>query len=257
MKEYTNKEKHFDIACCIILPLIAFSFFIMAKLGFSEANYGTTYVAATQIAIMVLVIIPSLFRVKGWARIPYWLVFMIDGCLFMHAISLYAGFYQNFYYWSVIAHTVAGIVVTTITFTVLSIVQTYTRATNLGVYPLLFMSFMLLMGVGGLWELMEWGVDRIVGLNWMSYSIFDTTDDLVSDIVGSLIAIVCMLYIVRTKKMEDVVESINLGGIMRRIGAKADVKCGYDVYVPEYGEMTDIEFGKWEIRKKQNKENKE
>ena len=231
MIEYTKRQLYFDIALAIILPGILFVLMVMAILGHSVANFGTDYVAGTQGVSMIVVAILPILRITGRFRAPYWFLFLITGCLYLHAASLYLGFYQDLWYWSVVAHAVAGVVVSMIVFTGLAVIQTYSRAVNLGVYPLMFMSFIITVGFGCAWELMEWGVDRLAGVPWMSYSIFDTTDDLVA----------------------DVVEAINLGAQMRVIGAKWDRRCGLDVEVPARGEETSIEFGKWENMPKEER----
>lgn len=253
MIEYTKRQLYFDIALAIILPGILFVLMVMAILGHSVANFGTDYVAGTQGVSMIVVAILPILRITGRFRAPYWFLFLVTGCLYLHAASLYLGFYQDLWYWSVVAHAVAGVVVSMIVFTGLAVIQTYSRAVNLGVYPLMFMSFIITVGFGCAWELMEWGVDRLAGVPWMSYSIFDTTDDLVADVVGSLVTNLGILVMVKTRKMEDVVEAINLGAQMRVIGAKWDRRCGLDVEVPARGEETSIEFGKWENMPKEER----
>ena len=253
MIEYTERQRRFDIALAIILPGILLAFAIFSFAGYSDANFATSYVGYTQIVSMIIVTILPVLRITGKFRAPYWFVFMVTGCLYVHALSLYFCFYQDYSWWSVCAHTIAGVVVSMIVFTGLAVIQTYTRAVNLGVYPLMFMSFIITIGFGTAWELMEWGVDRLAGLQWMSYSIFDTTDDLVADIIGCGITNLGLLYMVKTRKMEDIVEAINFGKQMRVLGAKWDRKCGMDVEVPEPGEMTSIEFGKWENMPKEQR----
>ncbi len=253
MIEYTRRQYYFDIALAIILPGILCIMMILAFLGHGSTEHDPVYIALTMGASMFISAILPIMRITGKFRAPYWFLFLVTGCLYMHAVSLYLGFYIDLWYWSVIAHSVAGVVVSMIVFTGLSVIQTYTRGVNLGVYPLMFMSVIITIGFGCAWELMEWTVDRLAGQYWMSYSIFDTTDDLLADIVGSIVTNLGLLVLVKTRKMEEVVESINLGEQMRVIGAKWDRKCGLDVEIPERGANTSIEFGKWENMPKEER----
>ena len=254
MKEISKRERQIDYAMLIIFPAVLIVSAVLAYTGNSSANYGESYVATTQAVSCLVVIILPLLRIYNKFRAPYWLIFIVTGCIYMHALSLYMGWYQGqgipeWLDWSVVAHSVAGVVVTVIVFVGMCVIQTYTRAVNLGIYPLLFMCLFITLGFGCLWELMEWTVDTVSAQQYMSYSVFDTTDDLVSDLIGSSLTLFVLWMYFRKKDMVEFVESVNLGDKMRVVGAKWDNKCGMNVYVPKEGEETSIDFGKWEHKK--------
>lgn len=242
---YTQKDKRRDVFLMFPTAVFLFVLGIFAKLGYSEANYSTTYVATTMFICGLFCTVPFILRIKGLFVMPYWMAGLFVSIFYIHPISLYLGFYQYMEWWSPLSHTIGSIICTAIAFIVLILIQNYTRAVNLGVRPLYFMSFIIMMGLGTLWELLEVVIDLGSGVQYMSYSLYDNSEDIVFDAIGAVIALVCLSLMFRNKNMSEIIESFNIGHLMRKLGAKWDRHAGWDVETPENPKEF-VDYKKWE-----------
>lgn len=59
-------------------------------------------------------------------------------------------------------------------------------------------AFLFCVGIGGMWEIIEYGLDNFLGTNMQVNSLDDTMIDLMLNALGGFIAVVlCSLYISR------------------------------------------------------------
>ncbi len=68
------------------------------------------------------------------------------------------------------------------------------------------------MGIGGIWEIIEYGFDQFLGTNMQVGSLDDTMIDLILDALGGFVAVIlCSLYIskIHIPVVDSVVEAVS------------------------------------------------
>lgn len=226
MEEYTRTERRIDLLCLVAFPMGFIILAVNAYLGHSEAFFGDTYVAATQVVSALVVMVLPIMRLTKKFRVPYWFVFMITSVPYLHAVSLYFGFYNNLSYWDFISHSYSSAVVTMVAFLAMLIISHYTTRIRLGIKGILAGTLLMGHGFGNIWEVWEWSVDCFFEDSYMSYSIMDTVKDIcLGDFVGvtlmTMVAFVIMLH----KDYDKIVDGMNLGKFMDDMGRRWDRKC--------------------------------
>ena len=145
--------------------------------------------AFASIVTLFLTFLPAVLQRNYRLSIPIefelFVVMFIYATLFLGNIK---AFYTQFWWWDVMLHTFSGILLGVIGFTLVYILNTDSRVqVNMRpVFVALFaLSFALAIGV--LWEIFEFGLDQIFGLNMQRSGLMDTMWDLIVDGVAALI----------------------------------------------------------------------
>lgn len=223
MDEKTSRKM--DLALLVILPMVFVVLACLSLLGYSEANFGDSYVFMTELFSVFAVLILPLSRVFRKFMAPYWFILMVSSVVYIHSCSLYFGLYQNLAWWDVISHGYSSFVVTMTVFIALCVIQRYTRFIDLGKRSMLFMVFIIGFGFGNVWEIWEWFVDNFFGDMYMSYSVFDTLGDIACDLLGAGMATLASAYFVYRSDTNKIVDQMNLDRFMVSMGRKWDRRC--------------------------------
>lgn len=226
MGEYPLREKCVDGVCLAAFPLGLLSLAVLAGLGYSDADYGDTYVMITEVVSVLLVMVLPLLRLSKTFRCPYWFMLVITSVVYLHAVSLFAGFYKDFEWWDAVSHSYSSVVVTMIAFVALLVIQHYTREIELGTWTLLLMTFVIGFGFGNVWEIAEWLIDTAFGTPLMSYSLEDTLGDIRNDAAGAFAMTMVARGLLYYRDTDRIVESMNLDRFMKGVGEKWDRRCG-------------------------------
>jgi hypothetical protein len=225
MNEYTKSERIIDTICLILFPMGFVALAVLARMGYSEANYADTYVFVTEVISTVIVTVLPALRLTRSFRCPYWFMLIVTSVVYVHSVALFTGFYQSVSWWDIFSHSYSSIVVTMIVFTALLVIDHYTTEINLGTSTLLLMTFVIGYAFGNFWEIGEWFIDNTFGMTLMSYSVEDTLRDLLSDALGAVVMTSIAAFIVFCKNPDRIVGEMNLDYIMVRIGNKWDRRC--------------------------------
>lgn len=112
------------------------------------------------------------------------IVILIYGSIVLGELE---GYYSAFWWWDVILHTLTGVVVGFVGFLILLILF---RNKNIIASPasIALFSFSLAAAIGGIWEIFEFGMDQIFGLNMQKSGLVDTMWDLIVNNAGALFA---------------------------------------------------------------------
>lgn len=148
------------------------------------------YQAAIESFIIVLVTFtPVLISRFFHIRIP--LEFDTIAVVFI-TMSLFLGevgdFYQRFWWWDLALHASSGLLLG-ITGFLLVYVLNQNRKIDLHLSPLFIatFAFMFAQGLGSLWEIFEFGMDRLFGLNMQKSGLVDTMTDLMINASAALL----------------------------------------------------------------------
>lgn len=151
--------------------------------------------AAIVAAILALTALPALFARRARVAIPP--QFELLAIAFIFA-SLYLGerreFYARFWWWDLALHSSSGILLGILGFLLVYLLNANPDI-DLQMQPgfVAFFAFCFSVTVGGLWEIFEFAMDQLFGLNMQkpmfgdTSGLTDTMWDLIVDVVGALL----------------------------------------------------------------------
>mgnify|MGYP006300220993 CR=1 FL=1 len=156
----------------------------------------------TSILAIILIYLPSYITDKNYLRIPTGLQFVIIVFIFF---SMYLGeqreFYYHFWWWDSMLHLIYGMGMGVIGFVMVYILN---KNENIDVFlsPIFIavFAFSFAVTIGVFWEIFEFWIDTIFGLNMQKSGLFDTMFDLMEDCVGALITSIIGYFYIKTKR---------------------------------------------------------
>ncbi len=131
--------------------------------------------------------------------------------------SLFLGeireFYTRFWWWDIALHSFSGILLGIVGFILVHVLNE-TEEIDLHMKPgfVAFFAFLFAVGMGGLWEIFEFTMDSIFGMNMQKEmlgdpsGLTDTMWDLIVDALGALIIAVLGYGYLKTAKNESFLE---------------------------------------------------
>ena len=144
---------------------------------------------------------PIVLGARFQVKIPYETL----AVLFVY-LSLFLGevldFYNRFWWWDVILHTTSAFLLG-ITGFLLVYVLNEDEKVNLDLSPffIALFAFMFAMGFGAIWEIFEFAMDELFGLNMQKSGLQDTMWDLIVDAIGAIsISILGYRYLLTTDR---------------------------------------------------------
>jgi len=143
---------------------------------------------AATVAVVAITFLPSILGTRLEVRIPP--QFEALAVLFIYA-SLFLGevhgYYVRFWWWDALLHLGSGALLGIVGF-LLVYVLNEKREIGLDMKPafVALFAFMFAMGMGALWEIFEFAMDELFGLNMQKSGLQDTMWDLIVDAVGAM-----------------------------------------------------------------------
>lgn len=140
------------------------------------------------LVILVITFVPLLMRNRFQVRIPHEFETLTIVFIYM---SLFLGevhdFYALYWWWDLALHAGAGLLVG-ITGFLLVYVLNHNKNVNLNLTPkfIALFAFMFAIGIGSLWEIFEFILDNLLGLNMQKTGLVDTMWDLIVNCIGAL-----------------------------------------------------------------------
>lgn len=150
---------------------------------------GDYQASAVTVAILIITFLPLFMRNYLNVRIPT--VFETLTVLFI-LLSLFLGevqeFYLRYWWWDFVLHGGAGLLVGMTGFLLVYTLNHHETA-GLQLTPrfIAIFAFMFALGIGSIWEIFEFGMDRFFGLNMQKSGLVDTMADMIVNCVGALI----------------------------------------------------------------------
>lgn len=157
------------------------------------------YQAMAEILVILLITFMPLMLGKRFdVVIPHGFETLAIVFLYM---SLFLGefgdYYNRFWWWDVVLHSGSAFLLGILGF-LLVYVLNEKKDVNLDLHPqfIALFAFLFAIGIGTLWEIFEFFMDQVFGLNMQKSGLVDTMWDLIVDVIGAgLIAIVGWGYI--------------------------------------------------------------
>lgn len=141
-------------------------------------------IAVTLVAVFLLPYLARSYRFHLPVGFEFLIVLFIYATLFLGEVH---GFYTRFWWWDVVLHTGSGMAFGFLGFLIL---YSFFRAGKFDAPPSLiaFFSFSVSLAIGVLWEIVEFTIDYVFGINMQKTGLVDTMWDLIVNTIGALIA---------------------------------------------------------------------
>jgi hypothetical protein len=167
--------------------LIKLSLVAAFTIAVVEADWTTAFVSAAAFAATLL---PWYLARSYHLRVPVGFEFIV--VLFIYATLFLGevhGFYTRFWWWDMALHAGAGMAFGFIGFLIL---YSFYRDGRFQAPSSLIavLSFSAALAIGAIWEIFEFAMDVLFGLNMQRSSLLDTMRDLIVDTIGACVAAV-------------------------------------------------------------------
>lgn len=106
------------------------------------------------------------------------------------------GYYTRFWWWDTVLHAGSGIALGFIGFLILYALYRKGKL-EASAFLIAFFAFCFALALGALWEVFEFGVDQIFGVNMQKSGLVDTMWDLMVDTVGALITSIAGYFYIK------------------------------------------------------------
>ena len=156
----------------------------------------------TSVLAIILIYIPSYVTDKNYLHIPTGLQFVIIVFIFA---SMYLGeqreFYSRFWWWDSMLHLIYGMGMGFIGFVMVYVLN---KNENIDVVlsPIFIavFAFSFAVTIGVFWEIFEFWMDTIFGLNMQKSGLVDTMFDLMEDCIGALVTSTVGYFYIKNKR---------------------------------------------------------
>ena len=165
---------------------IALQVILLGALALAVWNQRWLLVASTA-GILAVTLLPIAlgrrFRVlipPEWELLAIAFVF---ASLFLGEIR---GYYTRYWWWDAFLHTWSGFLLGIVGFLLVHVLNEKDDI-ELHMKPgfVAFFAFMFAVGMGAIWEIFEFGMDQLFGLNMQKSGLIDTMADLIVDTIGA------------------------------------------------------------------------
>lgn len=167
---------------------LAKAIWVLLALFFLDALIvGNWPLAFVSLATLLLSMMPVF--VARWAQIyipPSFIaaiVIFIGGTLFLGEVF---DFYNRFSWWDIAMHAGSAVGFGLIGFVLVFMMFQGDRYAAPH-YAIAFFAFCFALAIGTLWEIFEFGMDQVFGLNMQKSGLMDTMGDLIVDTIGALV----------------------------------------------------------------------
>ena len=180
-----------------IITYIIWAWLVFAFIsGLAAQNWNMVFLSSV---VFSLTLLPFIFQ--SWSKIQIPNGFVASIIVFiMSTIYLgeIGGFYERFWWWDLVLHTGSAIGFSMIG---MVIVLFLLRGDRLAAPPVMLaiMAFSFAVALGAMWEIFEYGMDKIIRTNMQRDGLVDTMEDLIVDVVGAAIGSVSGYFYLRSK----------------------------------------------------------
>jgi hypothetical protein len=172
-----------------VLKIITASIRIILVVAFIAAIFFQKWFSSfISLSTFFLTFLP--FNIEDRYHIKFPVDFEIAIIFFLFA-SLFLGelgnFYHHFWWWDILLHFSSAIAFGCVGFIILFYLNKSNKISSKPIWVAIF-SFAFAVSVGAVWEIFEFAMDQIFGMNMQKSGLMDTMWDLIIDVAGALIA---------------------------------------------------------------------
>lgn len=133
------------------------------------------------------------FDIKIPAQFAAAVAVFIFATLFLGEIE---DFYERFWWWDVVLHTGSAFAFGLFGFILIFMLFEGDRFAA-PPFTIAFLSFCVAMAIGGIWEIFEFAMDQLFGMNMQKSGLIDTMWDLIVDAIGAFTAATCGYFFLK------------------------------------------------------------
>jgi len=164
--------------------------------------------AVETLLILLITTLPVLLGKKFTVRIPHGFETLTVLFVFM---SLFLGevqsYYVRFWWWDLVLHSGAAFIMGVLGFLLVYVLNEKKEINlNLNRNFVALFAFMFAIGIGTLWEILEFSADQLLGLNMQKSGLVDTMWDLIVDVIGAFIISVLGWGYIKTREADSFLE---------------------------------------------------
>lgn len=181
---------------------------ILAVGAMLEAIQGNWLNAVATTGVVIAAFFPMLIGYRFHVRIPP--EFELLAVIFVYA-SLYLGdfhgYYLKYWWWDILLHTGSGLILGIFGFLLVYVInehedlEMHMKPSFVGLF-----AFMFALGMGCIWEIFEFALDQLLGMDTQGGSLVDTMSDLIVDGIGAFIISVLGYSYLRTTQSDSFLE---------------------------------------------------
>jgi hypothetical protein len=218
--------KTYAVMARILLGLFIISFIygiigIVFSMNGKTFGYSRSHVDYIKILLQcilgsVVLFLPSAleykFKISFSSEIHIFFIIFLYAAIILGQVQ---GYYQKFYHWDTVLHTLSGAMLSSFGFCIIDIINKNKRI-NLGLsdWFMSFFAFCFAVMLDTLWEIIEFIMDSLMDLNMQQYiapdgtvlvghyAIVDTMKDLIVDVLGALFISVVGYILLRRRRNE-------------------------------------------------------
>jgi len=169
----------------ILENIFRLSLVIAAVWAVIDLQWQSLFIVLTTLTLSYL---PDWMRNQYHIRIPH--EFALAIICFIYA-SLFLGelgqFYERFQWWDVMLHMNSAIGFGCIGFIIMFYMNRSNRISSRPFWLAIF-GFSFALSIGAIWEIFEFSMDQLLGMNMQKSGLVDTMWDLIVDAVGAFLA---------------------------------------------------------------------
>lgn len=184
---------------------LKFSLLVGAVLMFVRGRYQPM---AEILLILFITFLPLILGKRFDVKIPHGFetlaVVFVYMSLFLGEMQ---GFYTRFWWWDMVLHSGSAFILGILGF-LLVYVLNEKREVDLDINPnfVALFAFMFAVGIGTLWEIFEFMMDQLFGLNMQKSGLVDTMWDLIVDVGGALFISILGWGYIKTRETDSFLE---------------------------------------------------
>lgn len=172
------------------------------------------FTAVVSLAIILVTFFPLLFERRFRVYIPPQLQLLAIGFVFASLfLGEVRGYYLRFWWWDIALHTFSGFLLGIVGFLLVHIMNE-TERIDVHMRPgfVAFFAFLFALGMGAVWEIFEFAMDSLFGMNMQKpmfndpSGLADTMWDLIVDAIGALVISLLGWRYLKSPKQESFLE---------------------------------------------------
>jgi hypothetical protein len=148
---------------------------------------GKWVVAFTCVMALLLTFLPAIASRNMKIFLP--VEFELTVVVFIY-LAMYLGeihnYYTRFWWWDLLLHGTSGIVLGFVGFLILFVLYEEGKVKAMP-GTIAFLSVCFALALGTMWEIFEYTMDHLFGLNMQKSGLVDTMSDLIVDLIGALV----------------------------------------------------------------------
>ncbi len=181
---------------------------ILAVGAVLEAMQGNWMVAITTAGIVIVAFLPMLLGYRFHVRIPPEIellaVIFVYASLFLGEVH---GYYLKYWWWDILLHTSSGLIMGVFGFLLVYVLNEH-EDLEMHMKPgfVCLFAFMFALGMGTIWEIVEFALDQLLGMNTQGSGLTDTMSDLIVDGIGALVISILGYKYLRANQADSFLE---------------------------------------------------